>query len=292
LCFNVGSLYLKSSIVRIGALYLKSGFVRVGALYLKYGFVMISPYLYVEILEVSSPLTIFEPWIGKLIWPYILKFIFVGLCSHIICVLATFGLCWIILILLYSHCVSLCDSGDNAKTRRFVIIVPHVLQLDLDVQLSVMVPNLVLGARKDLIGRERAFETKRRLVLISKLRLCCKVWKNIVDSTVEYNALRLAAHEYSMGPHALPELCLPREHNLVKLFKLNFMLFSESRHVTSRISKRISRSDLEDLSLRSWAKLRTELKGCYGATEFYDMFFGSIYPYWTWPADRVYMALN
>jgi hypothetical protein len=38
--------------------------------------------------------------------------------------------------------------------------VPHVLELDLDVQLSVLVPNLVLGAAKDLIGRERAFENQ------------------------------------------------------------------------------------------------------------------------------------
>jgi hypothetical protein len=69
--------------------------------------------------------------------------------------------------------------------------VPHVLQLDVDVQLSVLVPNLVLDAAKDLIGRERAFETKCRLVLIGKLRLCCKAWKMIVDNTVEYNALPL-----------------------------------------------------------------------------------------------------
>jgi hypothetical protein len=74
----------------------------------------------------------------------------------------------------------------------------------------------------------------------------------IVDSTVEYNALRLAAHEYSMGPHGIPELYLPRKHNLVKMFKLNFMLFSESRHITSRISQRILRSDLGDLSLWFW----------------------------------------
>ena len=81
---------------------------------------------------------------------------------------------------------------------------------------------------------------------------------------MEYNALRLVAHEYSMDPHALPQLCLPHEHDLVKLFKLNFMLFSQSRHVTSKISKRILRSDLGDLSLRSLAKLRDELEGCYG----------------------------
>jgi hypothetical protein len=108
-----------------------------------------------------------------------------------------------------------------------------------------------------------------------------------VDSSVKYNYLLLATHEYSMDSHALPELYLPREHNLVKLFKLNFMLFSKSRHVTSKISNKILWSDLGDLSLRSLAKLRTELEGCYDAMEIYDMFFGSFYPYWTCPADRV-----
>ncbi len=182
----------------------------------------------------------------------------------------------------------LCISGGNAKTRRFVLDVPHVLELDIDVQLSVLVPNLVLGAAKDFIGQERAFQTKRRLVLIGKLRICCKAWKDIVDCTVEFNALRLAAHEFRMGPHALPEICyLPREHNLVKLFKINLMLFSQSRHITSQISKRILRSELKDLSLHSLAKLRNELESCYGAVEFYGMFFGSFYPYWTCPADRV-----
>jgi hypothetical protein len=146
-------------------------------------------------------------WVGKLIRPlaYILKFICVGLCSHIICVQATFGLCWIILILLYCDSVFLCNSGGNAKTRKFVVIVPHVLHLDVDMQLSVLVSNLVLGVAKYFNGREMVFETKHRLLVIEKLRLCCKAWKMIVDSTVEYNALRLAAHEYSMGPHALPE---------------------------------------------------------------------------------------
>ena len=109
----------------------------------------------------------------------------------------------------------------------------------------------------------------------------------IVDNTVEYNALRLAAHEYSMGPHRSPELCLSREHNLVTLFKLNLMLFSQSRHVTSTISERILRSELGELSLRNLAKLRDELKSCYGAMNMYGMSFGSFYPYWTCPADRV-----
>jgi hypothetical protein len=140
-------------------------------------------------------------WVGKLIRPlaYILKFIYVGLCSHIICVETTFGLCWIILILFYCECVSLYDSGGNAKTLKFVVIVPHVLYLDLDVQLSILVlTNIkVVGAAKDYTGRERAFDTQRRLLVIeAKLRLCCKAWKMIVDSSVEYNALRtpLYAH--------------------------------------------------------------------------------------------------
>ena len=59
--------------------------------------------------------------------------------------------------------------------RRFVLDVPHVLQLNVDMQLSVLVLNLVLGAAKDLIGREGAFKTRRRLVLIGKFMLCCKV---------------------------------------------------------------------------------------------------------------------
>ena len=144
-----------------------------------------------------------------------------------------------------------------------------------------------MGAAKDYTSREKALDTKRRLLLIGKLRLCCIGWKNIVDNSVEYNALRLAAYEFMMGPHALPELCLSREHNLVKLFKLNLMLFSQSRHVTSTISERILRSELGELSLRNLAKLRDELESCYGTVEIYGMSFGSFYPYWICPADRV-----
>jgi hypothetical protein len=125
----------------------------------------------------------------------------------------SFDLLHQILILFYSECVSLCDSLGNEKMSKFHIMVPHVLQLDLDVQLSVLVPNLVMGAAKDCTGRDRAFETKRRLLVIGKLRQCCKAWKMIVDSSVEHNAFRLAAHEYSTGPSALPMLCLPREYN-------------------------------------------------------------------------------
>ena len=105
---------------------------------------------------------------------------------------------------------------------------PPVLYLDLDVQLSVLVPNLLVGAANDYTGRERAFDTKRRLSLIHDLRLCCKTWKTIVHKSVEYNALHFAQHEYSMGPNALPMVCLTRKHNLIKLFQMIFMLFSLS----------------------------------------------------------------
>jgi hypothetical protein len=57
--------------------------------------------VHVWILEESRPLTIFEmPWVGKFLGhlAYILKLISVGLCSHIICVQATFELCWLIMI--------------------------------------------------------------------------------------------------------------------------------------------------------------------------------------------------
>ena len=60
---------------------------------------------------------------------------------------------------------------------------------------------------------------------------------------------------------------------------MNFILFSLSQHVSTRISKRILMSDLGDLSMPSLAKLRNELKGCLCAEEFYDMKIESFYPY-------------
>jgi hypothetical protein len=59
------------------------------------------------------------------------------------------------------------------------------------------------------------------LSLIHDLRLCCKAWKTIVDKDVEYNALRLAQHEYSMGLNGVPRVCLIREHNLIHQFQIN-----------------------------------------------------------------------
>jgi hypothetical protein len=103
---------------------------------------------------------------------------------------------------------------------------------------------------------------------------------------VEYNALRLAQHE-SMGPNGVPRVCLIREHNFIHQFQMNSLWFSHSRHVTSKISRRILMSDLGDLSMRSLAKLKDELESCWCAVEIYGMIFESFYPYWTCPADRV-----
>ena len=80
------------------------------------------------------------------------------------------------MILFYCECVFLCDSLGNARTRKFHVIVPHVLHLDLDVQLSVLVPNFVVVAAKDYTGREKAFDTKRRLLVIGKLKHGRTLW--------------------------------------------------------------------------------------------------------------------
>jgi hypothetical protein len=97
----------------------------------------------------------------------------------------------------------------------------------------------------------------------------------IVDKSVEYNVLRLAQHENSMDPNGVPRVCLIREHNLIHQFQKNSLWFSHSRHVTSKISRRILMSDLGNLSLRSLAKQRDELESCWCAVEIYGMIFES-----------------
>ena len=169
---------------------------------------------------------------------------------------------------------------------------PFILYLNLDVQLSVLVPNLLVGAANVDMGRDTVLDTQCRLSLIHNLRLCCKAWKTVVDKNVEYNALRLAQYEYAMGPNVDFRVCLPREHKLITHFQMNLMWFSQSRHVNSGISRRILMSDLGDLSLRNLAKLRDELGMSFCAVEFYGMIFEPFYPYWTCPADRVYMEIN
>jgi hypothetical protein len=144
-----------------------------------------------------------------------------------------------------------------------------------------------VGAASVDMGRKTVLDTQRRLSLIHDLRLCCKAWKTIVDKYVEYNALHLAQHEYSMGLNGVPRVCLIREHNLIHQFQINSLWFSHSRHVTSKISRRILMSNLGNLSFCSLAKLRDELESCWCAMEIYGMIFGPFYLYWTCPADRV-----
>jgi hypothetical protein len=108
-----------------------------------------------------------------------------------------------------------------------------------------------------------------------------------VEKSVEYNALCLGPHEYTMGPNADLRVCLPRQHNLITQFQMNLMWFSQSRHVSNTILWRILMSDLGDLSLRKLAKLRDELEMSFCAVEFYDTIFEPFYPCYTCPADRV-----
>jgi hypothetical protein len=127
---------------------------------------------------------------------------------------------------------------------------------------QVLVPNLLVDAANVDTGRLTVLDTQRRLMLIHDLRLCCKAWKTIMDKNMEYNALRLAQHEYSMGPNGVRRVYLIRKHNLIHQFQINLMWFSQSRHVSSKISRRIFMSDLGDLSLHSLAKLKDELESC------------------------------
>ena len=88
-----------------------------------------------------------------------------------------------------------------------------------------------------------------------------------MDSTLEYNALRSAQHEYAMDPNVTIWACFPREHNLITQFQMNLMSFSQSRYITSNFLQIILTSDLGDLALRSLTKLRDELEMSYCAVE-------------------------
>ena len=182
------------------------------------------------------------------------------------------------------------DCSWRIRLRKIVWIPRHGatrLVLDLDVQLLVLVPNLLVGVAKDDVGAVSALDIKRRLMLIRKLRLCCKAWKAIVDKSAEYNALRLAQNEYAMCPKKVKWAWFPREHSLISQFHLNLMWFSRSRHVNTQLPWRIRMLDLEDLSFPKLARLRNELEMCWCAVEFYGMIFESFYPCWTCLADRV-----
>ena len=96
------------------------------------------------------------------------------------------------------------------RSRASHVMEPLVLYLDLHVQLFVLVPILLVGAAKDDVGAVSTLDTRRHLMLIRKLRLCCKAWKTIVDKNAEHNALRLAQYEYTMCPKEVKWACFPR----------------------------------------------------------------------------------
>ena len=111
--------------------------------------------------------------------------------------------------------------------------------MDLDVQLTVLVSNLLVGAANVDMGTKTASEIQLCLLLIHNLRLSCKALKTIV----EYNALCLAHYVYAMCTNEVKMVYLSCEHNVIKQFQLNLMWFSRSRHVRSTISRWILMSD-------------------------------------------------
>jgi hypothetical protein len=70
------------------------------------------------------------------------------------------------------------------------------LQLDLDeeVQVEVLVPNMLVRASTVDLGAESPTTTLLRLHAMHNMRLSCKAWKVVVDKSTEYNALRLAEY--------------------------------------------------------------------------------------------------
>ena len=81
------------------------------------------------------------------------------------------------------------------RSRQPHMVEPLVLYLNLDVQLTVLVSNLLVGAANVNMDAETASDTQLRLLLVHNMRLSCKAWKTIVDKNVEYNALCLARYE-------------------------------------------------------------------------------------------------
>ena len=101
------------------------------------------------------------------------------------------------------------------------------LDLDEDVQLEVLVPNMLVRASTLDLGVESTTTTLLRLHAMHNMRLSCKAWKMVVDKNTEYNALRLAEYECAILPNASRRRLLTREHYIVTQFQEN-MWFSKS----------------------------------------------------------------
>ena len=131
-----------------------------------------------------------------------------------------------------------------------------VLYLDEQVQQEVLVPNILVGAANvDLCGQSSRM-TLIRLRTIPTLRLVCKAWKFVVDQSTEYNALRLAEYNYAIYPYQKTIRFMFIENNIVDLFQENMKHFTKSRHVSTRLPRKILRARLEDLTLEQLDRLR------------------------------------
>ena len=161
------------------------------------------------------------------------------------------------------------------------MLEPLVLDLDKDVQLTMFVPNLLVGAAKVDMGAETPVDTQLSLLVIHSLRLTCKAWKTMVDKSAEYNALRLVEYEYTMWPNDIKKVCLARKHYPITQFQENLKWFSNSRHVSSQDSRKILMANLGDFTLQKLVVLRDELEMSFCAVEFYGMSFHPGALYWT-----------
>jgi hypothetical protein len=89
------------------------------------------------------------------------------------------------------------------------------------------------------LGAETPGEILHRLQAMHTMRLTCSSWKTVVDRSTEYNALRLAEYDCAMWPNDWRRRYSPREYNIVTQFQENMVWFSRSRHLTTRVPRRI-----------------------------------------------------
>lgn len=160
------------------------------------------------------------------------------------------------------------------------------MDLEGNAQLEVLVPNLLVGCSQVELGAETLAEILHRLQAMHTMRLTCRSWKAVVDRSTEYNALRLAEYDCAMWPNDWRRMYSPCEYNIVTQFQENMVWFSMSRHLTTRVFRRILQTRLEDLTLLELDGLREALEMSFHAVELYSVSFQPTAPYWTCPADR------
>ena len=180
-----------------------------------------------------------------------------------------------------------CGPLGRGCSGQFYTMPRYVLDLDKQVQLEVLLPNILVGTATVDMGGESSSSTLLQLQTIHNLRFLCKTWKLVLDKSTKYNALCLAEYNYMIWPNHTTTRFMSIKNNIVILFQENMNCFTKSRYVNTRISRRILQARLENLTLPELVRLREELKMFFYAVEVYGMIFYATPPYWTCPADRV-----